>query len=131
MRVGGGERTVRFGLLALKRLEDAFGSLAAAERRIVALRAASATGAFGSPLVGDLGLLLAAATGLDADVVLDGFERRLGDAIEAIWVAWEQAWPAPTEVDEGKAPGDDPSPGGSSTTGPPSGGVAPTSSSGG
>ena len=123
----GEELTLRFSLLALKRLEDDFGSILAAEE---ALNLLGSPERFAKPAIGPLGLFLAAGTGLQPDQALSTLDGTYDALVAAVFDAWSQAW-APAGA-EGKAgAGTEPSPGLGSTTAPPSNGAVPTPTSGG
>ena len=101
--VAGGERVVRFSLLALKRCEDAYGSLGATVTEVGWL-ARQVVAGFPEPVADRLGRMLEVVTG-DPGAV-DAWSSP-AECIDALVEAWTEAFPVP---DSGKAEGATPTP---------------------
>ncbi len=98
-----GERAVRFSLLALKRCEDAYGSLGATVTEVGWL-AQQVVAGFPVPVAERLGRLREVVTGDPA--AADAWSSPT-ECIDALIAAWTEAFPAP---DPGKAEGATPTP---------------------
>lgn len=126
---GGRVVHLRYSMRALKAFEDTFGSVEAAQERLVGLFTGQ-----NAKTIGTLVPVMAAGLrheGIDEDALYDLplLERgRFGEYLAAVSDALEQAFAKP---DEGKAGGEEvASPGAATTTSPPSDSVEPTTSSG-
>jgi hypothetical protein len=103
IEVDGDRLPVRFSMLALKRCEDAYGSLRGVVAELGWLTEQAVSG-WPEPVADRLGRLLVAVAGDDrAADTLSG----PAESVEALLAAWEQAFPLP---DEGKAEGATPTP---------------------
>lgn len=102
--VDGGERVVRFSLLALKRCEDAYGSLGATLTEVGWL-AQQVVAGFPVPVAERLGRLLEVVT--DDPAAVDAWSSP-AECIDAVIAAWTEAFPPPD--DPGKAEGATPTP---------------------